>query len=158
MNARTRPIALLATLALAACSSSTEPASGGETGGGATTSTTSTATGTTTSTATSTETLGSLTVAELHAELATKDFLLVNVHVPHDGDIPGTDQFLAYTDLEAIAAFVGPDKAKKVVVYCMGTSMSKPVGTDLAARGYAAVRYLEGGYSAWTKAGYDLTQ
>jgi rhodanese-related sulfurtransferase len=98
-----------------------------------------------------------VTADALHTELAAKDFLLINVHTPHTEDIPGTDAALAYTDVDAIVAFVGKDLAKKVVVYCAGTSMSKPVGTELAARGYTDVRYLLGGYMGWKSAGYPLT-
>ena len=156
MLARRFALAVALSLPLAACSSSTEPAN--QTATTSATTTTGTTTTTTTTTATSTATLGSLTVEELHTELAAKDFVLLNVHVPHDVDIPGTDAALTYEDVDAIAAYLGADLEKKVVVYCFGTSMSKPTGTTLAARGYTHVRYLLGGYGAWEKAGYDVTK
>jgi rhodanese-related sulfurtransferase len=104
-------------------------------------------------------TLDSLSVTALHDALASdggKDFLLINVHTPLAGDIPGTDKDIAYTDPDAIAAFIGPDLDTRVVVYCMSNYMSTIAATDLVAKGYRAVRYLDGGLSAWEAAGYPV--
>jgi rhodanese-related sulfurtransferase len=103
-------------------------------------------------------TLGVMTVAELHAALSTnaKDFLLIDVHVPVTQKIAGTDAILPYTDVDAIAAYVGGNLDAKVVVYCQAEGMSVPTGNALVAKGYRAVRYLQGGMSAWQAAGYPL--
>lgn len=139
-------LAVFAALFLTACSGTSDPAGGATAGaGGATTTVVAGA-------------LGVVSVADLHTELAQKDFLLLNVHIPHDADIPGTDTAIAYTDLDALAAFIGPELATKIVVYCSGDSMSKEAGQGLAARGYRGVRYLDGGMTGWTKAGYSLTK
>jgi rhodanese-related sulfurtransferase len=102
-------------------------------------------------------TLGSLTVDELHAALPNKDFLLINVHVPDAGEIPGTDKHLTYADVPAIAAYIGTDLGRKVVVYCYSEGMSVPAGQGLVALGYRDVRYLVGGMTAWKAAGYPFT-
>ena len=99
-----------------------------------------------------TATLGQITVDELVAALSSKDFLLINVHIPYAGEIPGTDADLPYTDVAAIEAFVGSNLDQKVVVYCLGESMSVPVGNSMVADGYRSVRYLVGGLSAWQSA------
>jgi len=100
--------------------------------------------------------LGSVSVRDLQAALPNKDFLLVNVHVPREGQIPGTDAHLRYDDPAAIAAFIGADRARKVVVYCRSNSMSTQAGQKLAAMGYRSVRYVDGGMGAWQAAGYTL--
>lgn len=97
-----------------------------------------------------------LTPAELHAALEAKDFLLINVHVPDAGEIPGTDVHLPYTDVPAIAAVLGADLDVKAVLYCRTNAMVEIALPDLLARGYRNLSYLDGGMNAWTAAGYPL--
>ncbi len=101
-------------------------------------------------------TLGAVSAAALHAELAQKDFLLVDVHVPRAGVVPGTDQSIPYTDVDGLAAFVGPNLDERAVLTCLGGHMSDEAGRALASRGYRAVRQLTGGMNAWVAAGYTL--
>jgi rhodanese-related sulfurtransferase len=101
-------------------------------------------------------TLGLVSPADLTAELAHKDFLLINVHVPDAGQVPGTDIHLTYANVDAIAAYMGTNLAVKTVVYCLSNYMSKIAGDDLVLRGYRNVRYLDGGMSGWRNAGYII--
>lgn len=104
-------------------------------------------------------TLGVMSVDELWDALqdgGTKDFLLIDVHVPHHGNIPRTDAELTYLDIDALAAYLGPDLDRKAVLYCLANPMSMSAGDQLVARGYRALRYLDGGMSAWTAAGHKL--
>ncbi len=101
-------------------------------------------------------TLGVVSPADLLAELDHKDFLLINVHVPYAGQIPGTDTNLTYLDVDAIAAYIGADLDTKAVVYCMSNYMSGIAGNALVAKGYRAIRYLDGGMGAWKNAGYPF--
>ena len=106
-------------------------------------------------------TLGVISVKDLYDALSdggTKDFLLINVHTPFAGDIPGTDTDIAYTDPDGLAKYLGPDLDAKVVVYCMSNYMSTIAGNALVAKGYRAVRYLDGGMGAWQAAGYPLNK
>lgn len=103
-------------------------------------------------------TLGVIDVAGLQEALKNKDFLLLNVHTPYEGDIPGTDKDIAYTDIDGLAAYIGADLDKKVIVYCKTNYMSGIAGAELVKRGYRAVRYLDGGMNAWTAAGGTLNQ
>lgn len=100
--------------------------------------------------------LHSMTPAELDEALASKDFLLINVHIPYDGEIPGTDTHIEYTDIDAIVDYIGPDLGTKVVIYCKSDHMTDIAGPELVARGYRAVFYLEGGMNAWTAEGFSL--
>jgi rhodanese-related sulfurtransferase len=85
-----------------------------------------------------------------------RPFLLINVHVPLAGNIPGTDADIAYTDVSAIEQFIGTDKSKPVVIYCYSDHMATIAGPTLVADGYCNIRYLKGGLSAWQTAGYPV--
>jgi rhodanese-related sulfurtransferase len=100
--------------------------------------------------------LGAVSPAALHAELASKDFLLINVHVPYAGQIPDTDAHVSYLDVDALAKRLGAAPGAKAVLYCLTNFMSVRAGDDLVARGYRNVRYLDGGMSVWKAAGYPF--
>jgi rhodanese-related sulfurtransferase len=101
--------------------------------------------------------LGTIGVEELHTALAAKDFLMIDVHLPYAGEIPGTDAHIAYTEIDALAACIGADLERKVVLTCLGGPMSVESGDALVARGYRQIRWLVGGMNAWVNAGYTLT-
>ncbi len=101
-------------------------------------------------------TLHVLTPTELDEALQSKDFLLINVHVPYEGEIPGTDTHLTYTDAAAIAAYIGDSLSTPVVLYCKSDHMTDIVGPELVAMGYSNVSVLEGGMNAWGAAGFTL--
>jgi len=100
--------------------------------------------------------LGEISPQQLHAALANKDFLLIDVHTPNAGSIPGTDARIAYSDISALVAFIGPDLDAKVVLTCLMGGMSKSAGNALVTLGYRNISELTGGVSAWTTAGYSL--
>jgi rhodanese-related sulfurtransferase len=101
-------------------------------------------------------TLAELSPKQLHDVLANKDFLLIDVHYPNAGSIPGTDARIAYDDIPALVAFIGPSLDTKVVLTCLSGGMSKSAGNALVALGYRNISELTGGMNAWTKAGYSL--
>jgi rhodanese-related sulfurtransferase len=101
-------------------------------------------------------TLGEMSPQQLHTALANKDFLLIDVHYPNADSIPGTDARIAYDDVPALVAFIGPHLDTKVVLTCLSGGMSKSAGNSLVARGYRNISELTGGMSAWTAAGYSL--
>lgn len=101
-------------------------------------------------------TLGKVSPAALKAELEHKDFLLINVHVPYDGEIPGTDRHITFEDIDAIAAYLGSDLDMAAVLYCLSNYMSTLAGRELVKRGYRNLRYLDGGMAAWKAAGYPF--
>ena len=105
-----------------------------------------------------TATLGTVTPAALYTELQAPNraFLLINVHTPLAGNIPGTDADIVYTDVPGIEAFIGTDKSKPVVIYCMTDHMATIAGPTLVSDGYCNVSYLVGGLSAWQAAGYPV--
>jgi rhodanese-related sulfurtransferase len=100
--------------------------------------------------------LGAMSPAALFEALPTRDFRLINVHIPYAGEIPGTDVHIEYTDTAALIADLGPDRDRPAMVYCLTDHMALIAGAALVAEGYRRIVYLEGGMRAWVAAGYLL--
>jgi len=96
-----------------------------------------------------------ITPSELDAMLDDKDFLLVNVHIPYAGEIPGTDAHIRYTDTSALEDGIGPE-GTKVVLYCRTGPMSATAAADLRDRGYCNIYDMPAGMNGWESAGYTL--
>lgn len=94
--------------------------------------------------------------AELQQMLAQKDFFLVNVHVPYEGEIAGTDAFIPFDRTRALMGRYPADKTARIVLYCRSGRMSDIAARQLAAAGYTSLYNLAGGMIAWQKAGLPL--
>jgi rhodanese-related sulfurtransferase len=88
--------------------------------------------------------------------IATGDYLVVNVHIPYQGEIPGTDVHIPYNDLEAHLDRLPAERDAPVLVYCRSARMSRIALEELVARGYTNLLHLDGGMVAWEAAGYEL--
>ena len=97
-----------------------------------------------------------VTPAELATMLKHKDFLLVNVHIPYAGEISGTDLFLPYDQAAAEISKLPAAKGAKIVLYCRSGRMSTIAAEVWADAGYTNLYELQGGFDAWTTAGYPL--
>ena len=90
--------------------------------------------------------------------LKSKDFLLINTHVPYEGEIEQTDLFLPYDQAAELVDQLPRDKNAKIVVYCRSDRMSRIAADVWAQEGYTNLYNLEGGFTAWEQAGYPLLQ
>ena len=96
-----------------------------------------------------------VSVDEFAARLVAPDVFVVNVHVPDEGTIEGTDASVPYDEI------VGDDrlpaeKSTPILLYCKTGRMSGDAATALMEAGYADVAYLDGGMDAWVAAGRPL--
>lgn len=96
-----------------------------------------------------------LTAKQLDEMLSSKDFTLVNVHIPYEGEIRYTDRFLPYDQIEDSLDQL-PDKSSPIVLYCRSGRMSTIAAKALVALGYTQVFELNGGMVAWEQAGLPL--
>ncbi|MGZ8620815.1 MAG: rhodanese-like domain-containing protein [Actinomycetota bacterium] len=89
--------------------------------------------------------------AALQERMAAEDVYLVNVHVPYEGEIPGTDAFISYTE---VADRLGelPDDGS-LVIYCRSGNMSTQAAQEMVDAGFTGFVELEGGFQAWEAAG-----
>ena len=96
-----------------------------------------------------------MTAEQLAQAQEKQDLVLVNVHVPYAGDIPGTDLSIPYAEVtEKLDQLPGKDDV--IVLYCLSGGMSDFASKELAALGYSQVYDVVGGMNAWEAAGFDL--
>ena len=81
-----------------------------------------------------------ITPEQLHLMLETRDFLLVNVHIPIEENLSQFPQ----------------DKGANIVLYCRSGSMSAIAASTLLKLGFSNVWNLDGGMVEWERQGYEL--
>jgi rhodanese-related sulfurtransferase len=97
-----------------------------------------------------------ISVKSLQSSLENKDFILVNVHIPYEGDIPDTDLSIPYNQIEDNLSLLPEDKEAPIVLYCRSDRMSTIAAEELVGLGYTNVKNLTGGMVAWKRAGLPL--
>ncbi|MBI1736540.1 MAG: rhodanese-like domain-containing protein [Candidatus Rokubacteria bacterium] len=96
--------------------------------------------------------------AELARLLGTGNVVLVNVHVPYDGEIERTDVFVPFNAIEAHLGRLPERRDTRLVVYCRSGAMGAIAAKTLVRLGYTNVRNLDGGMVGWERAGYPLAR
>lgn len=92
-----------------------------------------------------------ITAAELKSRLADKDFFLLDVHIPEQSHIAGTDAFIDFRRIRQNANKLPLNKDTDIVVYCLGGGMSRAAAKDLLKMGYSNIYNLRGGIRAFSR-------
>jgi rhodanese-related sulfurtransferase len=97
-----------------------------------------------------------VSIVEFQTMMENKDFFLVNVHVPVEGNIPGTDANIPFDEIPANLNLFPSEKDAKIVLYCKSNSMALSAAEELASLGFTNLYNVDGGTVAWQEAGLDL--
>jgi rhodanese-related sulfurtransferase len=90
----------------------------------------------------------SITPEKLGGLLEDENVWLIDVHIPEQEHIPGTDAFIPYHRIEGDPA-LPKDKNTPIVLYCRSGGMSRAAAEALVQDGYTNVYDLAGGKNAY---------
>jgi rhodanese-related sulfurtransferase len=102
-----------------------------------------------------TEGYADISVDQLAVMMEDKNFTLVNVHIPYEGEIPETDLFIPFDEIQDHLDEL-PAWDEIIVLYCRSGSMSTTAAEVLVDEGYTNIIELDGGFNAWKAQGYEL--
>lgn len=94
-------------------------------------------------------------VDEFAERVPEPDVVTVNVHVPDEGQLPGTDLAIPFDEISD-SNVLPPDLDTPLAIYCKSGNMSVDAVDDLVALGYTDVIELDGGFDAWVETGRRL--
>ena len=97
-----------------------------------------------------------ISVEKFMGMIQNKDFILINVHVPYQGEIPGTDRLIPYHSIDLRQEELPADRSAKIVVYCLTGPMGYAAVDKLVKLGYKNVLHFEGGMIDWVRSGNQL--
>jgi len=97
-----------------------------------------------------------ISVDQLEKLMDQKDFTLINVHIPYQGEIDNTDLLIPFNVINQYKNLLPKNKDAKIVVYCMGDQMSYVAAEKLIKMEYTRVYNLQGGMLAWQSQGQRL--
>ena len=96
-----------------------------------------------------------ISAAQLAGMIEDQDLTLVNVHIPYEGEIPETDLFIPYDEIQDHLDEL-PARDETIVLYCRSGGMSTMAAEVLVDKGYTNIMELDGGFNAWSAQGYEL--
>ncbi len=97
----------------------------------------------------------SLAPEEFAARIERPASFVVNVHIPYEGELEGTDEFVPFDEIVGDGRLPEAGDAE-IVLYCRSGRMSAIAAEALVAAGYTDVVDLEGGMEAWEAAGMPV--
>ena len=97
-----------------------------------------------------------LSPAQLQQIMQLQDVLLVDVHIPKQKHLPGTDHHIPFHKIYENAQLFPESKQTPIYLYCESGPMANWAARSLHDLGYKQLYSLEGGTHAWTAAGLTL--
>jgi phage shock protein E len=94
--------------------------------------------------------------AAFEERMKNEPAVVINVHIPYEGELAGTDEFIPYDKIKGHPR-LPKDKNTEILLYCRSGSMSEEAGVDLHEEGYTNIAHLEGGMKAWEASGRKIT-
>lgn len=86
---------------------------------------------------------------------ASPEMPLINVHIPYEDHIEGTDAFIAFDSI-LDSPDLPTDKTAPLALYCRSGNMSAQASATLVDAGYTNIIDLDGGMNAWEQSGKPL--
>jgi rhodanese-related sulfurtransferase len=83
------------------------------------------------------------------------DYIVVNVHIPYEGEVEGTDTHVPYNEIDALTSAL-PEKTAAIILYCRSGRMSEEASRALVDLGYTQVWDVPGGMNAWQLSGREV--
>lgn len=96
-----------------------------------------------------------LAAEEVDELLREERVFLLDVHIPEQAHMPGTDAVIPYNEISSYEDKLPADKNAPILVYCRSGSMSAKAGRELTQMGYTSVYDLAGGINAY-KEGHEV--
>ncbi len=97
-----------------------------------------------------------ISVDQLVEMMSNKDFILINVHVPYEGEIPQNDLMIPFNAIEGFKDELPRDKNAKIVVYCLAGHMGRIAAEKLTSMGYTQVFNFQDGMIGWQRYGKQI--
>ncbi len=92
---------------------------------------------------------------QLHEAMQKGDIFLVDVHIPEQKHIAGTDLEVPFNKINENRDQFPKDKSTEIYLYCESGPMGNYAARELYKLGYRNIFNLEGGKVAWDKAGFE---
>lgn len=102
-------------------------------------------------------TYNNISSEELEKIMNEEEIYLIDVHIPEQQHIKGTDAFIPYNEISN-SEKLPKDENTKIVVYCRSGSMSLEAAKTLTRMGYKNVLNLEKGINEWKQKGLPLEE
>lgn len=77
------------------------------------------------------------------------DVYTLDVHVPEQRHVEGTDAFIPYDAIHAHRDLLPDDGTTPIALYCRSDDMSREAADVLSELGYEEIHHLRGGIRAW---------
>ena len=98
----------------------------------------------------------SVSPKEFYSLMQKDGAFLIDVHIPEQKHLPGTDAWIPYNRIEEMKNDLPEDKNTLILVYCRSGHMSKIAASKLVEMGYRNVYELDNGIIGWQRAGLPI--